>query len=67
MTKDKEPIRAEAAQPEYEAGEIAANAQALFGYGPDIAAAARKLAGRDRCALDKARSIIKTFAERKVK
>ena len=53
-------------EPEYEAAEIAKNAVALFGYSPDLATAALKLANIQMCSLEKARTIIKTFAERKV-
>ena len=51
---------------EYEASEIARNAMALFGYSPDLATAALKMANIKTCTIDKARTIIKTFAERKV-
>lgn len=51
---------------EYEAAEIARNAMTLFGYSPDLATAALKMANIKMCTLDKAKSIIKTFAERKV-
>lgn len=51
---------------EYEAAEIAQNAQRLFGYSPDLATAALRMANIQMCSIDKARTIIKTFAERKV-
>ena len=51
---------------EYEASEIAKNSQALFGYSPDLATAALKMANIKMCTVEKARTIIKTFAERKV-
>lgn len=53
-------------EPTYEASEIAANAQHLFGYSTDIATAALAFNRVERCTLEKARSTIKSFAERKV-
>lgn len=55
-----------AAEPIYEAAEIAANAPRLFGYGVDLAAAALDYAHIKRCTLDAARKTIREFAERKV-
>lgn len=75
MAKES-PVKAAAAQAvttapaptvsEYEAAEIARNAQNLFGYSPDLATAALRVANIQMCSIDKARTIIKTFAERKV-
>ena len=50
----------------YEAVEIAANAQRLFGYSADIATAALDFNHVTRCSLEKAKKLIKDFAERKV-
>lgn len=71
MAKDKEPVKVAetqaATEPVYDAAEIAANAEALFGCHPDIATAALKCAGIEHCELAKAKSIIRAFAERKVR
>lgn len=53
-------------EPEYEAREIAENSRSLFGYSPDLATAALKMANIQTCTLSKAKTIIKAFAERKV-
>lgn len=53
-------------EPTYDASEIAANAPHLFGYSVDMATAALAYNGVTRCTLEKARTTIKTFAERKV-
>ena len=50
----------------YEAAEIAANAPHLFGYSTDMATAALTFNKLERCTIEKARTTIKTFAERKV-
>lgn len=50
----------------YEAAEIAQNSPRLFGYSGDIAAAALDEAGLKSCTLNKAKEVIKAFAERKV-
>lgn len=50
----------------YEAKEIAENAPRLFGYSVDIATAALKMAGIERCTLTEAKKIIKDFAEKRV-
>lgn len=57
----------EASEITYKASEIAANAQRLFGYSPDLARAAFAYNKVDRCTLEKARQLIRNFAERKVK
>lgn len=64
-TQDAAPAPVQTAS-EYEAAEIARNAQTLFGYSPDLATAALKTANVESCTVEKARTIIKTFAERKV-
>ena len=51
---------------EYDAAEIALNAEHLFGYSHDLSATALELAGVKRCTLEEAKRIIKDFAERKV-
>lgn len=51
----------------YAASEIAANAPRLFGYSVDIASAAFIYTKIERCTLEKAKKLIKEFAERKVK
>ena len=61
-----EPATEPAMESEYEAAEIARNAMRLFGYSPDIATAALKTANVKACTVEKARTIIKAFAERKV-
>lgn len=53
-------------EPTYDASEIAANVPHLFGYSVDMATAALAYNGVTRCTLEKARTTIKTFAERKV-
>ena len=64
---DKKKTNAPDVQAEtYEAAEIAANAQRLFGCSIDIATAALKVNGIERCALADAEKLIKEFAERKV-
>lgn len=50
----------------YEAAEIAANAPRLFGYNIDIATAAFKVSGTEKCTLADAKKIIKDFAEKRV-
>lgn len=62
--------KTEAAQPVedvFDVAEIAQNAPKLFGYSVDLANTALSLAGVERCTLNQAKSIIKEFAERKVK
>lgn len=56
-----------AEEPVYAAAEIAANAPRLFGYSVDLARAAFTFNKVERCSLEKAKKIIKDFAERKVK
>ena len=51
-------------KPVYDAAEIAANAQHLFGYNADIATAALDFNHVTRCSLEKAKELIKDFAER---
>ena len=66
---DKKPTDNQVAQqtePTYEATEIAANAPRLFGYSIDIATAAFKVNGIERCTLTEAGKIIKEFAEKRV-
>ena len=64
---DKKPTATPVVQAEtYEATEIAANAPRLFGYSIDIATAALKVAGIDRCTLADAKKTIKEFAEKRV-
>ena len=66
---DKKPTNTQAVQeeePTYEASEIAANAPRLFGYSADLATAAFKVTGTERCTLTAARKIIKDFAEKRV-
>ena len=53
-------------EPVYDAAEIAANAQHLFGYNADIATAALDFNHVTRCSREKAKELIKDFAERKV-
>lgn len=53
-------------EPVYEAAEIATNAPRLFGYSVDLANAAFTFNKVERCTLEKAKKIIKDFAERKV-
>ena len=50
----------------YEAAEIAANAPRLFGCSIDIATAALKVNGTEKCSLAEAKKIIKDFAEKRV-
>ena len=50
----------------YEAAEIAANAPRLFGYSIDIATAAFKVNGTEKCSIAEAKRIIKDFAEKRV-
>lgn len=56
-----------AEEPVYAAAEIAANAPRLFGYSVDIATAALAYNKVERCTLEKAKKLVKEFAERKVK
>lgn len=53
-------------EPIYEATEIAANAPSLFGHSVDIATAALDYNHLTKCTLNKAKQVIKEFAERKV-
>lgn len=54
-------------EPEYSATEIAANSRTLFGYHQDLASAALAFNKVQSCTLDRAKKLIKEFAERKVK
>ena len=65
-TKESTVVPTTAEEPVYEAVEIAANAQRLFGYSADIATAALDFNHVTRCSLEKAKTLIKDFAERKV-
>ena len=67
MAKEATTPKPVAAEPVYEAKEIAANAPRLFGYSVDIATAALTFNKLERCTLEKAKKLIKEFAERKVK
>ncbi len=67
MAKEANTPKPVAAEPIYEAKEIAANAPRLFGYSVDIATAALTYSKVERCTLEKAKELIKEFAERKVK
>lgn len=53
-------------EPIYAAAEIATNAPHLFGYSVDLAKAALAFNKVECCSLEKAKKIIKEFAERKV-
>ena len=53
-------------KPVDDAAEIGANAQHLLGYNADIATAAPDFNHVTRCSLEKAKELIKDFAERKV-
>ena len=64
---DKKKTNAPDVQAEtYEAAEIAANAPRLFGYSIDIATAALKVNGIERCTLAEAEKLIKDFAAKRV-
>lgn len=64
---DKKTTTAPTIQAEtYEAKEIAANAPRLFGCSIDIATAAFKVNGIERCSLADAEKIIKDFAGKRV-
>lgn len=55
-----------AAEAVYDVNEIAENAYRLFGYSVDLAKAAFRHSKLKCCSLDKAKKLIKEFAERKV-
>lgn len=64
---EKKTTATQAVQAEtYEANEIAANAPRLFGCSIDIATAAFKVNGIERCSLADAEKIIKDFAGKRV-
>lgn len=65
-TKEATVVLTNVEEPVYEAAEIAANAQRLFGYSADLATAALDFNHVTRCSLEKAKKLIKDFAERKV-
>lgn len=67
MAKEANTPKAVVDEPIYEAREIALNAPRLFGYSVDVATAALAYNKVKRCSLEKARKLIKEFAERKVK
>lgn len=50
----------------YTAAELVANSRTLFQLNPDIAAAALEHAGITETTIDKAKAVVKAFAERKV-
>ncbi|MCL2487420.1 MAG: hypothetical protein FWE80_01915 [Oscillospiraceae bacterium] len=51
----------------YGAEELAASARKQFGVSPEVAAAAMKMAGRNRAAISEAAEIINKFIKREVK
>lgn len=67
MAKEATTTKPVAAESVYEAKEIAANAPHLFGYSVDLATAALAYNKVERCTIEKAKKLVKEFAERKVK
>jgi len=51
----------------YDVKELATYARRLFNCHPDIADAALRCAGMTQCTIDQAQTIVREFAERKVK
>lgn len=65
-TESTEPVAAQTQSAQYTARELSDHAERLFACHPDIAEAALAYARMEQSTIDRARAVVKQFAERKV-